>query len=225
MKWIDLSLEIYHGLKTYQSHRPISISEDSTFANSGHRYCLPCHGFESRKLDMSDHTGTHVDAPNHFIPGGKSAAEIELDQMMGQAIMLDVSHKKYDQLVTADLLEEALQKQGQTIHENDIVLIHMFPKAWGSDGFFEAVSLSDDAADWLTDKKIKMVGIDLPNADEHTNMQRPVHMKLLEKEIYIIENLVQLQALPREQHFTFMGLPLKIKGATASPIRAIAKLD
>lgn len=67
----------------------------------------------------------------------------------------------------------------------------------------------------------KAVGVDLAIADEVGNMQRPVYMQMLKSNIYLIENLINLHFVAN-QSFTFIGLPLKIKGATGSPIRAVA---
>ena len=104
MPIIDLSLEIYDGLQTFKSHPAISIKEESTFENSRHRYIEPCHGFESRMLKFSDHSGTHIDAPLHFIKGGESTSEMSLEKTMGKAYMLDVSDfKKPDEPVTAEM--------------------------------------------------------------------------------------------------------------------------
>src|SRR4051812_27676596 len=107
MKLIDLSLEIYDGLRSYTSHPPIAIAEESTFENSGHRYVAPCEGFESRMLKMSDHSGTHIDAPLHFMRDGESTAEMDLSKAYGEAVLLDVSDFKDPfQAVTREMLEE-----------------------------------------------------------------------------------------------------------------------
>ncbi len=226
MKLIDLSLEIYDGLRSYTSHPPISIAEESTFENSGHRYVAPCEGFESRMLKMSDHSGTHIDAPLHFMSNGESTSEMDLSQAYGKALLLDVSdYKDPFQAVTREMLEEAEKRQGITVQPNDIVLTRTRKLAWGEGSFYEEHAFAPCAGDWLLEKQVKCVGLDLANIDIHDNMMREVHLKLLSVPVYIVENLVNLHQLPLNEHFTFMALPLKLKNATASPVRAVAFIE
>ncbi|SEN57105.1 Kynurenine formamidase [Paenisporosarcina quisquiliarum] len=226
MKLIDLSLEIYDGLRSYTSHPPISIAEESTFENSGHRYVAPCEGFESRMLKMSDHSGTHIDAPLHFMSNGESTSEMDLSQAYGKALLLDVSdYKDPFQAVTREMLEEAEKRQGITVQPNDIVLTRTRKLAWGEGSFYEEHAFAPCAGDWLLEKQVKCVGLDLANIDIHENMMREVHLKLLSVPVYIVENLVNLHQLPLNEHFTFMALPLKLKNATASPVRAVAFIE
>lgn len=225
MTIIDLTLEIYDGLKSYLSHPPIVIRPESTFENSGHRYVQPCEGFESRFLEMSDHSGTHIDAPLHFIRGGASTAEMQLDRCVGQAVCIDVTpYKGKQDEVTYDMLEEAVKAQGLTIEPNSIVLVRTRTGEWGDEGFFQEGAFHESVGDWLIEKQVKCVGLDLANIDTHDNMARSVHMKILPKNIYIVENLVNLQSLPLDRPFEFIALPLKLKNSTASPVRAIAKI-
>jgi arylformamidase len=226
MKIIDLTLELHDGLITYAGHPPIQIKEQSTFESSKKRYIHPCEGFESRLISFSDHSGTHVDAPLHFIKGGDSAENIPVEKMFGEALILDVSNlKRPDEPVTKELLEEAEQKQGVYVEKDDIVLIRIWSKKWGDEGFFEALALDESAGKWLADKKVRVVGLDLPNVDVNHNMHRGVHLDLLGNHIYIVENLINLDQLPNHSRFMFFALPLKLKNATASPVRAVAVLD
>lgn len=223
MKIVDLTLEIFDGLVSYTSHPPIVIQPESTFDNSGHRYTAPCEGFESRFLRMSDHSGTHIDAPIHFIRGGESTAEMDLTKTYGQAVLLDVSSVKApDEPVTADMLTKAEQRQGIKVQPDDIVLVRTRTAQWGEDGFFTEHAFATCAGDWLLERQVKCIGLDLANIDVHDNMKREVHLKLLSAPIYIVENLVNLEQLPLHERFTFMALPLKLKNATASPVRAVA---
>lgn len=226
MKYIDLTLELYDGLRTYSSHPPVEIKEQSTFENSRSRYVEPCIGFESRMLSFSDHSGTHVDAPLHFIKDGESTEKMDISKLLGTALLLDVTpFKKPSEPVTREMLEEAEIRQGIYVEKGDIVLIRTWEGNWGDDGFFDAQALSPCAGKWLADKEIHVVGIDLPNIDIHHNMKREVHLEILGKKIYIVENLINLDKLPAYSRFIFMGIPLRLKNATASPIRALAILD
>lgn len=226
MKIIDLTLELYNGLRSFESHPPVKIEEQSTFATSKHRYEPPCNGFESRLITFSDHSGTHIDAPLHFIEGGQAANEMSLENTCGEAVLLDVSDlKSNDEPVTGDMLEKAEKTQNITVEENDIVLVKTHKLTWGKEGFHDIKTFHISAGEWLNLKKIKLVGIDLPNIDINENMKREVHLKLLGNNIYIVENLVNMDQLPKNKRFYFQALPLKLKNATASPVRAVAFIE
>lgn len=223
MKLIDLSVTLYDGLKTYQSHPSIGIKDVSTFENSKDKFIAPCEGFESRMLEFSDHSGTHIDAPLHFIRNGESASEMNLENTFGDAVVLDVSdNKKPFESVTSEMLMLAEQKQGIHIKPNQCVLVKTRKEKWGEGSFFKEHAFDKSAGQWLISKGVKLIGLDLPNIDVHDNMQREVHMDVLSKKIYIVENLVNLDKLPLHTHFKFFALPLKLQNATGSPVRAIA---
>ncbi|MGC8622161.1 MAG: cyclase family protein, partial [Caldisphaera sp.] len=92
-------------------------------------------------------------------------------------------------------------------------------------GFFSCQGLDVEAAEFLLNKKIKMIGTDLGMVDIVGDKRRPLHMLFLKNEIPLIENLVNLEKLPKNNQFLFVGFPLNLKSATASPIRAVAILD
>jgi kynurenine formamidase len=194
-------------------------------------------GFSTKLLIMEDHTGTHVDASLHFYDGvrrtprGRSIAEMPLEKLYGEAVCIDVSAKRGDEPVTAAMLAAAVDKQHLEIHKDDIVLVRLWSGTWGGDAFLAARGLAKDACEWLLERDVKCVGVDHPNlegrvSEELGNADCPGHVLLLhpDREIPIIENLVGLKSL-RGKRFRFFGLPLKMDGATGSPIRAIALVD
>ncbi len=221
MKCIDLTVCLYEGLLTNPTHPKTTITDHVTHWFTAPRYELPCKGYASKLLLISDHIGTHLDAPLHFIEEGKSIDKVPLENTFGEAILIDVSEKPVDQPVDVSLMEKRLKATNTEIKAGDIVLIRSWPGEWNGPGYFQAAGISLDAAKWLAEKKIKCVGVDLANADTGSEMQRPCHMELLGKEIGIIENLINLDKLTKTRFF-FMGLPLNIAGLTASPIRAVA---
>lgn len=224
MKIVDLSLKLYDGLKTFSSHPKFTLLDQVTFDFSAPRYELPCEGFASKLLIVSDHGGTHVDAPSHFIKDGKNIDEVPLQQLIGSAVCIDVSDKDQHAVIDSVMLEKKCSEHGLDIREGDIVLLRAFPGAWGEDTFHQWQGINDDGAAWLQAKGIKVLGMDLGVVDEVGNPGRPVHMRMLGAEILLIENLVNLDQVAN-QRFLFMGMPLNVAGATASPIRAVAVLD
>lgn len=226
MKIIDLTLEMYDGLQSFKSHPAIEIKNQSTFESTKDNYVLPCKGFESRLITFSDHSGTHIDAPLHFIGDGESTSEMDLRKTLGEALLLDVSDfKDPNETVTSEMLDRAAERQGVQVKEEDIVLFKTRKGSWGDSNFFQDKAFAKSAGEWITGKNIKTVGIDLANIDVNENMKREVHLEVLGKNIYIVENLVNLDKLPTNKRFHFLALPLKLKNATASPVRAVAVVN
>lgn len=221
MKCIDLTVRLYEGLLTNPTHPKTTITDHVTHWFTAPRYKLPCKGYASKLLLISDHIGTHLDAPLHFIEDGKSIDQVPLENTFGEAVLIDVSDKPVDQPIDVSLLEKRLKETNTEVKAGDIVLIRSWSGEWNGPGYFQAAGISLEAAKWLAEKKIKCVGVDLANADTGSDMQRPCHMELLGQEIGIIENLTNLDKLTKTRFF-FMGVPLNIAGLTASPIRAIA---
>src|SRR5207249_1761331 len=161
-----------------------------------------------------DHTGTHVDAPVHFydgefrLPRGKTIAELSLDKLIGEAVLIDASDKDGTEPVSRGLLEARAADQGVEIRRGDIVIVRFWPKAWGEpmDEFLGARGLTLDACEWLLEKGVKAVGVDHPNlegrlAKEYGNIEAPGHLLFLHpaREIPIIENLVNLPDIGRSR--------------------------
>ena len=221
MKIIDLTVQLYEGLQSFPAHPKVTIIDFVTHSFSASRYLPPAKGFASKMILMSDHSGTHLDAPFHFVEDGKTIDEVDLDTTFGEAVLIDISAKPVEQPITVDILKKRLKETGEDIKKGDIVIIRAWPGEWNEPGFHQAAGLDEEAAKWLSSKGIKSVGLDLANADTTSDMRRPAHMELLGKDIGIMENIANLDQLSKTRFF-FMGIPLKVKGLTGSPIRAVA---
>ncbi len=221
MKYVDLTLRITDGMVTNPAHIRTSITDQVAHWFTAPRFTPPCRGYSNKLMLLSDHTGTHFDAPHHFIEGAKTIEEVPLDRTFGKAVLIDVSEKAPDKPVEVEMLVKRLALTNTQIEPDDIVLIRSWPGEWGGPGFFEAAGISEEAAKWLAAQKVKCVGVNLANIDTGSDMRRPSHMEFLGKEIGIIENLTNLDKLSQTRFF-FMGLPLNFAGLTASPIRAVA---
>jgi kynurenine formamidase len=229
---VDLGLELTPGLRTWDVKPPFTCLPYMT----ARTFTL---GFSTKLLVMEDHTGTHVDAPCHFYDGefrqprGRTIAEVPLEKLVGDAVLIDASDKDVAEPVSRGLLEARAADQGVRIRRGDIVLVRFWPKAWGEpmDEFLSTRGLTLDACEWLLDLGVKAVGVDHPNlegrlAKEYGNLQAPGHLLFLHpsREVPIIENLVNLPHLGHGR-FHFVALPLKMSEATGSPVRAIAVLE
>lgn len=221
MKIVDLTVPLYDGLQSFPTHPKVTVIDFVTHAFSAARYIPPCKGYASKLVLLSDHGGTHLDAPFHFFAEGKTIDEVPLETTFGEAVFIDVSDRDMSQAITADMLEDRLKKTDTEVRKGDIVLIRGWAGEWNGEGFHHAAALDISAAKWLSAKEIKSVGVDLANADTGSDMLRPVHLELLGKAIGIMENLTNFDKLTKRRFF-FMGIPLYIKGLSGSPIRALA---
>jgi kynurenine formamidase len=224
MKIIDLSNRIDDGLKTHPSHPRIVINDFVTHEFTAPRYTPPCKGFATKQLLISDHAGTHVDAPTHFYADSESIDQQNLDKYFGEAILLDVSNKDLRRPVDLELIHRTLKKDNLEVRQGDIVLIRAWSGGWKDDDFHRANGLSIDAARWLREMGMKAVGIDLGNIEDNADMTRRVHLYLLAEKVPIYENLANLESIPVKR-FLFAGFPLYLKGCTGSPVRAVALID
>ncbi len=208
-KTYDLTLTLTSHIPVFPGQPPLSFLPWSN---------LKVHGNATNAFFMVEHTGTHLDAPAHFIEGGKTVEEIPLERFWGEALVLDVSsYFGRGELKLPDL-EKILGEKD--IEEGDIVLFYSgADKLLGRPEYFtQGVYLTESVAEFLIDKKVKGVGIDSPSID---SQPFAVHRLLLAREIIIYESLTNLGEL-RGKRVIFAGFPLKLQGCTGSPIRAIA---
>jgi arylformamidase len=194
-----------------------------THAWSLPRYVSPCRGMAKRYFMMDEHTGTHVDVPFHFDPDGPTLERIPVDRFIGDAKLIDVSSRNSNEEVSRKMIEEAISELGVKVKPGDILLIRTTKKPWGSEGYFDFAALGKSAAEKLVELGVKSVGIDLNSADTMSDLSKPAHTILCQEKIPIYENLVGLEKIGAES-FEFFGLPVNMKGATGSPVRAVARV-
>jgi arylformamidase len=221
---IDLSHTLENGVPTYPTHPKYSLNPWPSMGDPA----------EINVLMLGDHTGTHVDSPSHFVrdlehPQRKHIDEIELDTLIGRAVKLTFGpFEANNTLVTQADIMEWEHKNNVFIQKNDIVLIDF---QWGQAhwntvpegfSFLEGwPGLGKDAVEYLKGKQVKVVGTDCMSLDsaDGGRGELPSHYGFLPNGILIMENLANLSSVPVISFF--MALPLKIKHATGSPIRAI----
>jgi kynurenine formamidase len=217
MQLIDLSQEIYDG---QQSHFRVTVRDFVTYADTASRQQPPAEGYAAKLLMFADHTSTHVDAPSHFWPGRRPIDELPLDAFWGEAIVVDCSHSAEDvRPLDVETFRRALATDGHTLRRGDIVLVQLMRE--GQDVYcgFDA-----ELSQFLVDGGVKLVGVDRGTPDCPHLKDKPAHVILLRNDVLIVEGLRNLDAL-KGRRFTFLGLPLKIRGGTGSPIRAVAMVD
>lgn len=181
---------------------------------------LAVDGFREKKLTFFSHTGTHMDAPAHLLADGKTLDQYPVAQFVGPACCLIFSDFKGAQIEVADLEPYRLQ-----LAQVEFCLIQTgWSRYWGDPRYFSDFPvLSPAAAQWLCRFKLKGVGFDAISADPVASPDLPIHHLLLGKGLVLIENLNNLERIPKQQ-FLFSCLPLKLADADGSPVRAVAIL-
>lgn len=170
------------------------------------------------EVRMSTHVGTHVEFPYHHRKDGMSAAEYPLDRLIGEAVLLDFSHKKRGEEITVAEIEGTAGDIGR----GDIVLIRTdMHKLWKTPRGHDRPVLAVEAARWLAGRGIHMIGTDATGLEVRGRDDQPVHRILFSRDIAVIESLTNLDQLARRR-FTVFVLPLRIEGMDSCPVRVIA---
>ena len=195
--------------------------------------------YSAYRYSAAEHGGTHLDAPVHFAKGKNSIDQIPLEQLMGPALVIDVTRQcatNADYLVTVSDIEN-WEKQNGKIGSGSIILLKtgygkLYPdrkKYLGTDERgAEAVAklhfpgLDPAAAKWLAqNRSIKAIGLDTASIDRGQSTLFESHRTLFENNIPAFENVANLDQLP-VKGFTVIALPMKIKGGSGGPLRIIA---
>lgn len=226
MEFVDLSREIFHRTQTHPSHPPVVMTVWNDH-NEPKRAGNTTFSSKAMSIAFSDHAGTHVDAPVHFDPrpGAASIDEVPLEKFYTSAFCIDLSHVPLKTAATLEEVQEAVKKSGQTIQKGDTLLVWLATneRLLGKPGYLhDFPGLSLPAIHWLADQGIGMFGVEAisPAPEGEPNFQ--AHMACAERGITHMECLANLDKLVGRGRFTFIGFPLRIRGGTASPIRAVA---
>lgn len=229
MQLIDLSREIHHMMQRLPNHPSVIVTPYST-----HDEIREAEGvtFSSATLALAlgDHAGTHVDAPKHFDarPDARTIDQMPLEDFFTEAVCLDLSHKPLKSDISVDDLAEAERAAGVEIKPRDAVLLHMdfHRRCYGTPGYLtDFPGLTRESARWLGDKGILMFGVEAVSPGRPGRHNFEVHNLCRDMGFTHMEGLCNLDKLVGKGRFRFIGFPLKIRGGTASPIRAVAWLD
>lgn len=219
---VDLTHRLEVGIPSYPTHPKYFQM----------RWCSMGDPAEMNQLVLGEHTGTHLDAPSHFVPEGDPARahidELRLTGFVGRALTMRFGpFEAHDAYVTrADI--ERWEGKNVAIGEDDIVLVDFqWASRWapipkGFSYLDRWPGLSRDAAEYLRDHRVKVVGTDCVSLDpgDGGGGELAAHYTLLPAGIPIMENLDNLEQLPAESFL--IALPLPIAHGTGSPVRAVA---
>jgi len=175
------------------------------------------------EIQMVCHFGTHVDAPNHFIADAPAFDAIPLERLHGPGVVWRLEVEPYDVIEPA-----SLKRLRPEARPGDIVLLDTgWAEHFGSSRYEHHPALSVHAAQWLVERKIKLIGLDLPTPDlavhrRPPHFDWPVHHVLLSEGVLIAENLTNLRPLAGKR-IEAMFLALNIAGADGGPARVVAR--
>lgn len=202
MKYIDLSHKIENNMPIYPGDTKVNLEKQKDYQKDG---------YNSYIFSGNMHLGTHIDGPMHISGSENYISTYPIDRFVGNVALLDVRGEK---------IIEVKDEYYKIIKENDIVLLFT-----GWDNFYGKIEyynnhpvISEEFAEFLVRKKIKILGIDMPSPDMEPH---DMHKKLFENDIFILENLTNLKDLLYNENIKMFAQPLKID-AEASLVRPIA---
>ena len=203
MKIIDISWPISSSMTQYKDRKLVFI---------GQTHSLKYDGVHQSSLLLNSHTGTHIDAPCHFVQGGATLDQVPLHTYVGPCQVLDVT--AIDGHITDQVLES------KNIESGMIILFKTKNSLKEATDLFDPnfVCIQESAARFLVEKKIKAVGLDYPGL-EHSQVGHPTHDLFLKNNIGVIEGLRLGHVEPKK--YFLCCLPLALQGTDGAPARAV----
>jgi arylformamidase len=206
-RWIDISVSLHTGMAHWPGNPPISI-ERVMDVRKGDSHTLS-------RICMGSHTGTHVDAPGHFLPDGKSIDQMPLTSVIGEARVIAIQDPES---IKPEELDPYRIRKGERILFKTL----NSSRAWQSSDFVEDfVFISQKAAEYLAERRVSAVGIDYLSTGGFKGGGKAIHETLLGAGIWLIEGLDLSQVNPGKYYL--ICLPLKIDEGDGAPARAVLR--
>ena len=216
LRLVDLTLPVVEHWRFQPRIETVSRISEGALANSS-------------RITLGTHAFTHVDAPAHMIPGGKTLDQLPHDLWWGEAVVVDLTHKGDEAAIAADDLEE----RGRGLLAGDIALLRTdlgLRFSWQERDYWDRSPFVDrSGAEWLANRGVKAVGYDFPQdysirelrKRKVTLQEMPCHDVLLGRGIVQVEYLCNLHLLS-QQKVLFFAMPLSLGPIDGSPCRAFA---
>jgi arylformamidase len=206
MKLIDVTVPLDAKLASYPGNTPFSIEPVKRMAAGGSSNVSTLH--------MSAHSGTHVDAPRHFIDSGAATEALSLDILIGRTRVIEVPTRKaitHDDLAPFNLAEDVR-----------LLIKTANSRLWGTPEFHpDYIGLSESAAKHLVDHGVKLVGVDYLSVEQFRTPGAPAHHALLGAGTIVIEGLDLRDVDPGV--YDMFCLPLRIVGCDGAPARVVLR--
>ena len=205
--WIDISVPLRNGMVHWPGDPPVTITKTKDMAHGD--------SCTVSTLDMGSHTGTHMDAPGHFIRSARGIDAMPFEVTVGPARVLEIRDPVSIKL-------EELRRYGIRRGERILFKTQNSAKRWKRDTFSEDfVAISQEAARFLAQRKLRCVGVDYLSVGGYHDDGVVIHRTLLGAGIWIIEGLNLSRV--RAGRYELICLPLKIVGGDGAPARAIIR--
>jgi arylformamidase len=206
MTIVDVSVPIHDAMTVYRGNPPVRIRPAMTLARNG---------VNLSELCLGSHTGTHVDAPSHFIKGGKGIDRLDLRRFIGAAWVADLGRVK-GAIGAAQLRRARIPRDARR------VLLRTSNSRWWHPARpfrTDFVYLAADGADWMVERGVELVGIDYLSIEGYRVADAPTHKRLLGAGIPIVEGLDLFKVRPGR--WQLVALPLRIANGDAGLTRAV----
>jgi len=201
---IDLSYEIYSGMPVYPGDIEVELKNDKKVKKDG---------YANHNLKIGMHVGTHLDLPAHMLEDQRLISDIPLNYLSGRAIIFNAAGEKV--LTVKDKYKDLIEKEGM------IIINTGFSAKYGQPEYYrDHPVISEELAELFIKKEIKLLGFDMPSPDQSPFK---IHHKLFENNIFILENLCNLNKLKKTKTFKLFIFPLKVR-AEAAPCRVAAEI-
>ena len=207
--WIDITVPLQEGMAIWPGDVTIKIERRRSMDRGD--------AANNSAISLGVHTGTHMDAPKHFIKDGRSIDKLPLETSVGPARVIEIKDKIS---IKPEELKQHNIKKGERILFKTV----NSPRCWQTDAFVnDFVFVTRDAAQFLVDTGVILVGVDYLSVgspmDPEKAMRPDTHQILLGAGLYLIEGLNLSEV--RAGNYNLICLPLKLMGAEGSPVRAI----
>ncbi len=218
MKIYDLSFDLESNMPTCGTpwHQTAEISRMGRLDEVGRN---------THKILLGSHTGTHMDAPFHFIDDGLTMEMLDINLMWGRATVVDLRCKGKGSVVSLDDVRATDVKER-------MIFVFGWYHNWKTDRYYDGFPYFEtDAIEYLIDNGMKVMAMDTPSPDNGNAIQEkgecdsPNHKLLLKNKVLIIEYLNNTDILSGGKEYEFISLPLKVKGSDGSPARVLIRED
>jgi arylformamidase len=170
------------------------------------------------EVHMWSHVGTHMEAPLHYLKDGHDCAELPLERVVGDGVLVDFTDKAVGEPITVQDLEE----RGQDIRKGDIVFIRTgLSHNYRTPRSHDRPYFPPESIRWLVSKKIACLGVDCSGIEKRDEPTQPSHETLFKHGIPLIEHLAHLEQLTTTRFFV-VAVPWRVRGLEASPVSVIA---
>jgi kynurenine formamidase len=210
-KAVDLTHELHNGMPIYPGDPAPSFVSYATLEKDG---------VNLTKLTLGSHTGTHIDAPRHFIPNGIGVDQIPASKLLGEAYICDMSSKPIGSGITGLDLQKNLEGK---VAEDDIVVFYTgCSERWGDQSVSSKYTyLTGNAAEHLVSRKVRAVGIDFLSVEKFQSSGAPAHKTLLGNGIFIIESLSRATKQFVGKRILIICMPIKLQNGDGAPSRVV----